>query len=147
MPLLSKRRRRLISIGREGGKAPKVQRSVPVEEDVSPSDLEARESSGREEASNSLGSTGPEAREDQVSSEREEALYSLELMPAEGNGSPYEVREYQVSPEDGEEAYLYDSEEDTDDEWELDDDDSDSLSGSDEVRCLLYPTNFRFNNS
>jgi hypothetical protein len=49
------------------------------------------------------------------------------------------------SPKDVEEACLYKSEEDTDEEWEfMDDDDSDALSGSEEVLYLSYVDSFRY---
>jgi hypothetical protein len=139
MARLGKRRRHLISISTIGGKAPKLrcQRSntvadqVPMEENTFPSDLEL------------------EAREYQASSECEEAplANSLESTAAESNASPEFIdKESLKSPEDGEfeEAWLYGSEEDTDDEWELEDGDSDVLSGSDEVLYLLYVDSFRY---
>jgi len=50
-------------------------------------------------------------------------------MAAEDNISPSGPREYLESPKDVEEACLYESEEDTDEEWEfMDDDNSDALS-------------------
>ena len=115
MARLGKRRRRLISIGRIGGKAPKGLRSAAVDDSLE--------------------------LEDQAFSnpECETAPNSLESMAAEDNISPSEPREYLESPKYVEEleASLYESEEDTDEEWELDDDDSDALSGSEEV---LYPS-------
>ncbi|KAN0087160.1 hypothetical protein V8E54_000848 [Elaphomyces granulatus] len=51
-------------------------------------------------------------------------------MAAEDNISPSGPREYLESRKDVEEACLYESEEDTDEEWEfMDDDNSDALSG------------------
>ena len=60
-------------------------------------------------------------------------------MAAEDIISPSGPREYLESPKDVEEACPYESEEDTDEEWEfMDDDDSDALSGSEEVLYLSF---------
>ncbi|KAN0083681.1 hypothetical protein V8E54_002769 [Elaphomyces granulatus] len=59
-------------------------------------------------------------------------------MAAEDNISPSGPREYLESPKDVEEACLYESEEDTDEEWEfMDDDNSDALSGSEEATTFV----------
>ena len=66
-------------------------------------------------------------------------------MAAEDNISPSGPREYLESRKDVEEACLYESEEDTDEEWEfMDDDNSDALSGSEEVLYLSYVDSFRY---
>jgi hypothetical protein len=72
-----------------------------------------------------------EASEYQVfsNSECENVPNSQETMAAEDNISPSEPRE---------EACIYESEEDTDEEWELDDD------GSEEVLYLSYADSFRY---
>src|ERR1700740_3778206 len=102
MARLGKRRRRLISIGRIGGQAPKVLRSMPADDSL---ELEASE---YQVFSNS---------------ECENVPNSQERMAAEDNISPSEPRE---------EACLYESEEDTDEEWELADE------GSQELISLSY---------